>query len=113
MLTHDPGSSAPSAAVAAYEALLLGFSDFSSDSRGDVGSWIRIATTSAWSRLIRAVRLPGQTVQRAVAAMLRLALERLDAVRTVAGAALLELSDHAGPNAASLTELESLRDAKE
>jgi hypothetical protein len=99
--------------MTAYEALLLGFSDFTSDSRGDVGSWIRIATTAAWSRLIRSARLPERTVHRAVAAILRLALERLDAVRTVAGAALLELSDHAGPNAASLTELDSLRDAKE
>ncbi|KAG0666856.1 hypothetical protein C6P46_003566 [Rhodotorula mucilaginosa] len=106
-------SLSPSAAMTAYEALLLGFSDFTSDSRGDVGSWIRIATTAAWSRLIRSARLPERTVHRAVAAILRLALERLDAVRTVAGAALLELSDHAGPNAASLTELDSLRDAKE
>lgn len=97
----------------AYEALLLGYSDFTSDSRGDVGSWIRIASTIAWSRLIRAVRLPEQTVQRAIAALSRLALERLDAVRTVAGAALVGLSHHARPNAASLTALDSLCDVKE
>ncbi|GAA5868482.1 hypothetical protein JCM3774_005393 [Rhodotorula dairenensis] len=103
----------PILADAAFEALLLGFSDFSSDSRGDVGSWVRIATVTAWSRITRSARLPTRVLHRALAGIARLALERLDSVRTVAGEALSELAKSKGPNVDVLTELRFLCDTND
>ncbi|GAA5985688.1 hypothetical protein JCM10908_007072 [Rhodotorula pacifica] len=103
-LTTTSGNSLESA----YEALLDGFSDYTSDSRGDVGSWVRMATITAWQRIIQTVRVPEHITQRVIAAIAGLALERLDSVRQVAGEALVSIAQDTGPNSNSVTELSPL-----
>ncbi|KAJ8291733.1 Tubulin-specific chaperone D [Rhodotorula toruloides] len=75
-------------------ALRLGFTDYTSDQRGDVGSWVRISTLNAWASLIPSFypsRLDRQTADQIVAKMVKLCLERLDNVREAAGTALMSL----------------------
>ncbi|GAA6037600.1 hypothetical protein JCM8097_006134 [Rhodosporidiobolus ruineniae] len=94
--------SAPSLASllpSALDALLLGFSDYTTDQRGDVGSWVRISTLTAWSTLLSTLpadKLGQDLVDRVVARMLKQAVERLDNVREVAGAALMRVWEAAG-----------------
>ncbi|BGP58228.1 hypothetical protein JCM8202v2_005889 [Rhodotorula sphaerocarpa] len=100
----------PDEASAALETLSLGFSDFTNDFRGDVGSWIRIATAKAWSPILAVRQLTSDETDRVVACMARLALERLDSVRKVAGGELVRIATLDGPNERHLLELKPLRD---
>ncbi|GAA5901009.1 hypothetical protein JCM8208_007589 [Rhodotorula glutinis] len=86
------GEADPSLLSSTLDTLLLGFTDYTTDQRGDVGSWVRTATVGALSALVRAgvVREQG-VVDRAVASMAKLAVERLDGVREAAGRALMEM----------------------
>ncbi|GAA5936493.1 hypothetical protein JCM3775_000835 [Rhodotorula graminis] len=92
----------PSLLPSTLDTLLLGLTDYTTDQRGDVGSWVRTATVAALSALVRAgvVREQG-VVDRAVAGMAKLGVERLDGVREAAGRALMEVwgSDGAGSGA--------------
>ncbi|GAA6008247.1 hypothetical protein JCM10207_000052 [Rhodosporidiobolus poonsookiae] len=81
---------------ALLDALHLGFSDYTTDQRGDVGSWVRIVTLQAWAALLPALLstsvarpLEQDRLDRVVAAMAKQAVERLDNVREVAGTALV------------------------
>ncbi|BGP51780.1 hypothetical protein JCM10450v2_007736 [Rhodotorula kratochvilovae] len=90
----DMVSTNPTLLRPALEALLAGFNDYTTDQRGDVGSWVRSATTRACATLLRAgvlQRLGREMVDGAVGAMAKMALERLDAVREVAGRAMMEV----------------------
>lgn len=107
-LPHDAAE--PDEASAALETLSLGFSDFTNDFRGDVGSWIRIATAKAWSPILAVRQLTSDETDRVVACMARLALERLDSVRKVAGGELVRIATLDGPNERHLLELKPLRD---
>ncbi|BGP27717.1 tubulin-specific chaperone D [Rhodotorula toruloides] len=78
----------------AVSALQLGFTDYTSDQRGDVGSWVRISTLSAWSTLIASLylsRLDRHAADQVIAKMVKLCLERLDNVREAAGEALMSV----------------------
>lgn len=90
----------------ALEALLGGFSDYTTDQRGDVGSWVRASTIGAFSALVCAGTLlsgrgrgrqGGQgVVDCAVGAMAKQAVERLDGVREAAGRGLMEMWGRGG-----------------
>ncbi|KAI8838863.1 tubulin folding cofactor D C terminal-domain-containing protein [Chytriomyces cf. hyalinus JEL632] len=92
------------------EALFVGMEDYSTDSRGDVGSWIREACFKAWPILIPLFAKEdaagsadmGETLYmvqdmnaRAVKGMLRQSVEKIDRVRENAGIALLRLVNRA------------------
>lgn len=82
-------------------ALLNGLSDYSVDSRGDVGSWVREASMRGLSKTVRLLcNLPSGVVHRSwnseqardvVAGILQQSVEKIDRVRVCAGSALNEL----------------------
>lgn len=93
-MADRPSSVAGTLLDSVLSALRLGFTDYTSDQRGDVGSWVRISTLNAWASLIPSFypsRLDRQTADQIVAKMVKLCLERLDNVREAAGTALMSL----------------------
>lgn len=88
---------------ALYDALLLGLDDYSTDERGDVGSWVRLTciqgltavSTILLSNATAATNfsdyLPSTKYQVAVAGILKQGVERLDNVRQEAGKFFLSL----------------------
>jgi hypothetical protein len=99
-----------------YDSLVAGLDDYSTDARGDVGSWVRIAClrglTDVTALLVEKATsipdfnsyLPPSKLHVAVAQILKQGVERLDNVRQAAGeclARILELPLPAVPNAES------------
>ncbi|KAG6877463.1 hypothetical protein C0993_007080 [Termitomyces sp. T159_Od127] len=86
-----------------FECLLNGLDDYSTDQRGDVGSWIRVACiqslTTSIEVLMRNARtisafqtyLPPSLIYSAVRGILKQGVERLDNVRQEAGECFLRL----------------------
>ena len=80
-----------------YNALISGLDDYTVDDRGDVGSWIRIASiqalTSVSVTLLTLAKtdatyidyIPAEPYQKAIAGILKQGVERLDNVRQQAG----------------------------
>lgn len=80
-----------------YNALISGLDDYTVDERGDVGSWIRIASiqglTSVSVTLLTLAKtdatyidyIPADLYQKAIAGILKQGVERLDSVRQQAG----------------------------
>ncbi|PIL22540.1 hypothetical protein GSI_15229 [Ganoderma sinense ZZ0214-1] len=85
------------------DALLDGLTDYTSDERGDVGSWVRISCVKsltsfsqtlfsrASSLLDLARYLPPEKYDDAIAGILKQGVERLDNVRQIAGDSFLAL----------------------
>jgi tubulin-specific chaperone D len=67
--------------------------DYTVDSRGDVGSWIRIAACDSLVPVYKYVTLD---VKMAIGKLLRLSVERMDRVRVVAGKTLRSIVSQAG-----------------
>lgn len=88
-----------------YDVLTAGLDDYSTDERGDVGSWVRIAcikglTTFSATLIQNAISIPDfaeyfppTKFHSAISKILRQGVERLDNVRQVAGESFLELLD--------------------
>ncbi|KZV83442.1 ARM repeat-containing protein [Exidia glandulosa HHB12029] len=104
-----------------FKALLAGLDDYTSDERGDVGSWIRIASISglvAVSKLLfmpsTVIRLedflPDADYQAAIGGILKQGVERLDNVRADAGNQLLSLVEHEAPDGWRMEEEGRFRD---
>ncbi|KAJ1303413.1 hypothetical protein OPQ81_011604 [Rhizoctonia solani] len=86
-----------------YETVLSGFEDYTVDQRGDVGSWVRIATLRAIASISQAIfhnrlrlerfeeYLPPDLWHQAIGGVLKQGVERLDNVRVVAGEQLMHL----------------------
>ncbi|CDZ98449.1 Beta-tubulin folding cofactor D [Phaffia rhodozyma] len=84
-----------------FEALFKGLDDYTTDQRGDVGSWIRMTCIRGTSSLVCSLldsnpdsigEWLDQTVyHRVVGTTLKLAAERLDGVRKVAGECLKDI----------------------
>ena len=78
-------------------ALITGLSDYSTDQRGDVGSWIRIAAlnalgeTLAMARLHETARIPQHIFEDAIGGVVKQAVEKLEPVREAAALALAKL----------------------
>lgn len=80
--------------------MLAGFNDYTVDQRGDVGSWVRLASIDALKRLFTSQsflevsnQLQMDQIESAWACLLKQSLERLDKVREAAGNALQESLD--------------------
>src|ERR1700753_3387804 len=86
-----------------FDALLEGLADYTTDERGDVGSWIRISCVLALSQLVQILfthseslpnfveYLPPKKYQAAIGGILKQSVERLDNVRQQAGIQFLKL----------------------
>lgn len=86
-----------------YNALISGLEDYTTDERGDVGSWVRIASiqglTSVSVTLLTLAKsentyieyIPANLYQKAVAGILTQGVGRLDNVRQHAGDSILHL----------------------
>ncbi len=93
----------PEASIAIFDSFLLGLEDYSTDERGDVGSWIRIASVKGIADYSTAIisnapsiscseeYLPLEKFHEGVAGILKQGVERLDNVRQQAGEQLLRL----------------------
>ena len=91
------------AKVQLEDALLDGLTDYTSDERGDVGSWVRIScvkglTSFSQTLFSRASSLPDlagylppEKFDDAIAGVLKQGVERLDNVRQIAGESFLTL----------------------
>ncbi|KAH7098995.1 ARM repeat-containing protein [Auriculariales sp. MPI-PUGE-AT-0066] len=110
----------PTIVVQIYNALLCGLEDYTSDERGDVGSWVRMASIrglvkttillfSQKSSLDLALYLPIQTYHLALAGILKQGIERLDNVRLDAGAQLHKLVRTQQPAGWEIPGIEQLR----
>jgi HEAT repeat protein len=78
------------------EALTKALDDYTTDQRGDVGSWIRIAALSALGRIIPLNTHPPSKsdphmLERVVGGAVRLAVEKLEPVRGEAARTLAAL----------------------
>lgn len=86
-----------------YSALITGLEDYTTDERGDVGSWVRIASiqglTSVSVTLLTLAKsentyieyIPVSQYQKAIAGILKQGVGRLDNVRQYAGDSILSL----------------------
>ena len=86
-----------------YDALISGLEDYTTDERGDVGSWVRIASiqgltsvsltllTLAKSDVTYTEYIPANLYQKAIAGILKQGVERLDNVRQQAGESVVRL----------------------
>jgi len=86
-----------------YNALITGLEDYTTDERGDVGSWVRIASiqgltfvsvtllTLAKSDATYIEYIPAKLYQEAIAGILKQGVGRLDIVRQQAGESVLSL----------------------
>ena len=63
--------------------------DYTVDSRGDVGSWIRMAACESLLPIFK--HASQQDVRVTIGKLLRLSVEKMDKVRTVAGRTLCDL----------------------
>lgn len=84
-----------------YDALISGLEDYTTDERGDVGSWIRIASiqglTSVSVTLLTLAKsdatyieyIPPKLYQKAISGVLKQGVGRLDNVRQQAGESIL------------------------
>lgn len=84
-----------------YQSFLDGLDDYSTDQRGDVGSWIRIACAQALPSLTRMAKaidakLGDEGCVQAVYGLIKLSVEKLETVRVVAGPALCGILEEYG-----------------
>ncbi|CAE6412425.1 hypothetical protein ACGC1H_005473 [Rhizoctonia solani] len=93
----------PSTLRRIYATVLSGFDDYTVDQRGDVGSWVRMATLRAVASMSQAIFLnrlrletfeeclPPDLWHQAIGGVLKQGVEKLDNVRAVAGEQLMHL----------------------
>lgn len=86
-----------------FECLLNGLDDYSTDQRGDVGSWVRVACIQSLTTSIEVLALNAKTITAfhaylppsvfhfAVRGILKQGVERLDNVRQEAGKCFVRL----------------------
>lgn len=83
------------------DIVLAGLANYTTDQRGDVGSWVRVVSIRSLARLVAHCArtgsnsiAPGQ-LDIAVSLLIKLGVERLDSVREASGKALAELATNA------------------
>ncbi|GAC95548.1 tubulin specific chaperone cofactor [Pseudozyma hubeiensis SY62] len=86
----------PNLIESVIRALLTGLQDYSTDQRGDVGSWVRLSSLSGLKQILILCRQRRQPLlqelfQDAVGGMWKQAAERIDHVRHAAGLSVLEV----------------------
>lgn len=83
--------------VALFDLLFAGLNDYTTDQRGDVGSWVRMASMIGLVDLLIADKAalyeawPIMALEMAVSGLLKQSIERIDGVREVAVQQLLRL----------------------
>lgn len=78
------------------QALLSGLDDYTTDQRGDVGSWIRVSCSTGLGRLAEHIAASGSQRTRAViSGLAKMLMEKLEVVRVAAGVALESMSSYA------------------
>jgi hypothetical protein len=75
-----------------WSALTMCLDDYTVDSRGDVGSWIRMAACESLITVFKYTK--EENTDDTVGKMLRLSVEKMDRVRSVAGTCLCEIVIH-------------------
>ena len=75
-----------------FDAHLQGLNDYSTDQRGDVGSWVRTVGTQGLAELCTLRAPPKELLLRAINGLLKQGVEKLDNVREVAGQALEKIT---------------------
>lgn len=100
---HSVIDISPKFANQCFDALLEGLTDYSTDERGDVGSWIRVSCVLALSKFIQILfthskslsnfveYLPPEKYHNAIGGILKQGVERLDNVRQQTGVQFLKL----------------------
>lgn len=81
------------------EALLGGLDDYTTDARGDVGSWVRMACLSGLGELVEmferlemaSTALPQHLYDEVIAGIMKQMVERIDGIRAEAGKQLLAI----------------------
>lgn len=93
----------PEVANNCFDALLEGLKDYTTDERGDVGSWIRCSCVLGLSKFVRILfthskslqnfieYLPPEKYHAAIGGILKQGVERLDNVRQQTGVQFMEL----------------------
>lgn len=89
-----------------FSCCMAAMSDYTTDQRGDVGSWIRKAALCALGEMVahlatasqisiedKVSLLPQQTLDRILAGTYKLAVEKLEPVRAAAASALVTMRD--------------------
>lgn len=82
-----------------FEALLGGLDDYTTDARGDVGSWVRMACLSGLGELVEmfdrfeiaSMALPQHLYDEVIAGVMKQMVERIDGIRAEAGKQLLAI----------------------
>lgn len=112
---HAAAGLRSSEVCALFDALDSGLEDYTTDERGDVGSWIRIACIRGMSSIIEDIFrisgslpdfpsfLPPHRYHAAIGRILRQGVERLDNVRQISGECFMRIlklplptAEHAG-----------------
>ncbi len=75
-----------------FEAALASLLDYSTDQRGDIGSWARMAGVKTLALLCQDSHVSQPSVLSAMQGAVKQSVEKLDAVREVAGPALLRIA---------------------
>ncbi|KAJ1583910.1 hypothetical protein NDA11_001396 [Ustilago hordei] len=93
------------------ESMLVGLQDYSTDQRGDVGSWVRLSCIAGLRQILILLKetetkswLTDEEFQKAIGAMWKQAAERIDHVRHTAGTSVLAVY-HAYDDVASSAKL--------
>ncbi|KAJ9100981.1 hypothetical protein QFC19_005377 [Naganishia cerealis] len=118
---HSPVTVTVEEFLECYRSFLDGLDDYSTDQRGDVGSWIRITCAQALPLLTRMgkmvdARLSSEACLQAVHGLIKLSVEKLETVRVVAGPALCEILKEHGPMLGLeeiYQQIEAIRDWKD
>jgi len=76
----------------AWSVLTACLDDYTVDSRGDVGSWARIAACESLQPIFK--HISPEHIRHTIGKLLRLSVEKLDRVRNAAGQSLCSLVPH-------------------
>uniref|UniRef100_A0A8C1VPD2 Tubulin-specific chaperone D n=1 Tax=Cyprinus carpio TaxID=7962 RepID=A0A8C1VPD2_CYPCA len=91
-----------------YEALLGCMNDYSMDSRGDVGAWVRAAAMSSLMDVTLLTALIFSSVQRMMCCLVQQAAEKIDRYRAHAGTVFLRLLHSTDPAVPHIPHREEL-----
>ena len=97
-------ASSPSVAGDVVPPLLAGLDDYTADQRGDVGSWVRLASIEALRRTFDETTLPPTLRDAVLGAVLKQSVERIDPLRVAARALLVHLGHPDRPPIESLAD---------
>ncbi|KAK4685879.1 tubulin-specific chaperone D, partial [Tremellales sp. Uapishka_1] len=81
----------PSLYQSVVQLFILSLSDYSTDQRGDIGSWIRVVALNSLGRTLAHPFVPEDVFLEAVGAIIKQAVEKLEPVRQEAALALVAL----------------------